>query len=118
LNEKVDAAFVRSTDAKTLADVILALPKNTPPATAGGEDYSKEKHGWFDGYYWGSSKDDERSGFLVGYLSCGNTLNTSMARIDEYRGEIDSWYDGHPSSNAKIADVIAEVRTRRRMAHP
>jgi hypothetical protein len=108
--EQVDVAFAQDTAGRTLAEVLLALPKKSPPRAPGGEDYSKEKHGWFDGDYWGSAKDDERSGFLIGYLSCGNTLPVSISRINEYRDTIDLWYDKHPSSNAKIANVIAKIR--------
>ena len=110
MDEKVDAGFAQNPAGTTLADILLALPKKSPPPSPGGEDYSKEKHGWFDGYYWGSASDDERYGFLVGYLSCGNGLTASTARVKEYRDQIDSWYEKHPSSNAKIADVIARVR--------
>lgn len=109
LSSKVDAALAQGGADKTLADALRALPKESGPATSGGEDYSKEKHGWFDGYYWGSASDEERSGFLVGYLSCGNVLAVSVERVKTYRKQIDSWYERHPSSNAKIADVLSRV---------
>lgn len=112
LTAKVDAALGQSGPNKTVANALLALPKESSPAAPGGEDYSKEKHGWFDGYYWGSASDDERYGFLIGYLSCGNGLTVSTERVKAYRNQIDSWYERHPSSNAKIADVLASVRQR------
>ena len=110
MDEKVDAAFAQSAGGTTLADILLALPKESPPPSRGGEDYSKEKHGWFDGYYWGSASDDERYGFLAGYLSCGDVVAVSVDQVKTYRKQIDSWYDRHPSSNAKIANVLAHVR--------
>jgi hypothetical protein len=50
LNQKADAAFTKSTANKTLANVLLGLPEESGAMAPGGEDYSKEKHGWFDGY--------------------------------------------------------------------
>jgi hypothetical protein len=113
LTAKVDAVLRQGVPNKTLADALRALPKESQAAASGGEDYSKEKHGWFDGYYWGSTSAAEQHGFLVGYLSCGNVLPISTERVEQYRKQIDSWYEQHPSSNAKIADVLAHVRQHR-----
>jgi len=110
LTAKVDAVLGQSGSNKTVANALLVLLPESGPAAPGGGDYSKEKHGWFDGYYWGSAADDERYGFLVGYLSCGTDLTVSTERVKGYRDQIDSWYERHPSSNAKIADVLARVR--------
>jgi hypothetical protein len=110
LDQDIDAAFAQSSGNETLASVLLRLPKESGPGTPGGEDYSKEKHGWFDGYYWGSASVDEQIGFLIGYLSCGNKLPTPVEHVKKYRDEIDSWYGKHPSSNAKIADVVTTIR--------
>jgi hypothetical protein len=112
MDERTDAAMAQAGEKETLASVLQRIPKVSTPEASGGEDYSKERHGWFDGYYWGSAPDKERYGFLVGYLSCGDTLRASGDHVKEYRKQIDDWYDQHPSSNEKVADVLARVRHR------
>src|SRR5947209_12511232 len=54
-----------------LETVMRGLVKSGRKIQPGGEDFSKEKHGWFNGPYWeaGPSEDEEK-GFVLGYVSC------------------------------------------------
>lgn len=118
LDQRVDAAFAGANSRGTLADVLmdLRLYSNSPRSTPGGESYP-EKHGYFDEYYWIQSAEDERTGFLIGYLSCGRELRVPMSQVEKLQQQIESWYESHQAPpdakegrNEKIADVIAQIR--------
>jgi len=124
MDRRVDAAFVRETGHRTLADILMdsALYKNSPKTTPGGETYP-EKHGYFDEYYWIQSAYDEQTSFLIGYLSCGRELHLSMTQVEKLQEQVESWYESHEAPpnakearNEKIADVIAAIRKQNHLS--
>lgn len=116
--------------------VASVLPKfgdrlgEKPPR--GGEEW-REKHGYFDGSYWGQAFGDggagtaHQRGFVEGYLSCNQRLGVSRrpsfsAQPEMYVRRISQWYhfdsttgDMDPArEEAKIADVLLRFRDRKR----
>lgn len=84
-----------------------------------GESYSEE-HGIFDGEYWRQLLDDERRGFIEGYMACQKEYGKPAASFSRktrwYVAQISGWYGiraDDPSeinekrSLRKIADVLS-----------
>jgi hypothetical protein len=80
----------------------------------GGEDYSREKHGIFDGDYWGSANTRQQRGFLIGYLACRNRHYAipSDAVLSSEHKRIMDWYSRKGADlDTKIADLLPRRST-------
>jgi hypothetical protein len=104
---------------KPVATVLVQVSsRGIPPKSGEGETYS-EKHGIFDGEYWRQLSDDERLGFIEGYVACQKQYNKPAASFSHearwYVAQISGWYGiraDDPSeisekrSSKKIADAL------------
>ncbi len=104
---------------KPVATVLVQLSsQGSPQKPKDGESYS-EKHGIFDGEYWRQLLDDERLGFVEGYMVCQKQYKKPAASLSHeakwYVAQISKWYGIQPNdpseinekrSSKKIADVL------------
>jgi hypothetical protein len=114
--------FYRENASNLMKPVITVLLQITlqerPQKRKDGEVFS-EKHGIFDGEYWRQIMDEERLGFIEGYLACQKQYNKPAASFSReaqwYVTQISNWYGiraDNPSeinekrSSKKIADVL------------
>jgi hypothetical protein len=107
--EEISMFYKRKPLDTRIAQVLLSLPKSPQKPRAGGEDYSKEKHGYFDGQYWGTSTVEQQNGFVTGYLSCRTGIVPRKGLVNETVQRISKWYETHSSSSEwdkKVAEIL------------
>jgi len=108
-----------TSELKTPVVTVLAqfgsTEKLKPPP--GGESYPG-KYGMFDGEYWRKSFDDERLGFITGYIACQREFKKPEAsfsrEVQWYVDQISKWYGIQPDDPSEIntersLDKIADV---------
>jgi hypothetical protein len=122
LSDKI-TAFYRTKQVSTpLIQVLHSFPRNQAQAEGQGEDYSSEKHGYFDGLYWKSAASDQQSGFVLGYVSCRTDRLPTATEVSRLVRGIEDFYDNDPSPSAedkKIADLVSDaLRLSPRPANP
>ncbi len=121
LKEKVNDFYRNGSLKKPIQEVLLNLSNIPKSSRTGGEDYSKEKHGIFDGQYWGSASVEQQNGFVEGYLSCIEcSLSHSESAATIVAG-VSRWYETHTSSSAwdkKVADIIQKVVQKKDAINP
>lgn len=115
--------------ALALATVADKLGEKAP---SGGEAW-RDQHSYFDGTYWrqtfATGGVEAQRGFVEGYLACDEQGRHSgqvgtQSTASDYVTQINRWYKFDPESGdveptrekAKIADVLAKVRTSKKAA--
>ena len=95
----------------------LVSTSRATPSPAGGEVW-KNPHGYYNGLWWRQGSDNERLGFLEGYLWC---LHTCVERPAEayskpagyYVDKIDSYIQRFPRGNDEpIATILSRFRDK------
>lgn len=130
----VSKYFVENTTRanQAVASALSAVAdKSEEKAPRGGEIWM-ERHSYFDGTYWrqafATGGLEAQRGFVEGYLACdeqvaNNRNPASSIPPSELVARINRWYQFDPETGdvettrekAKIADVLARVRSATRM---
>jgi hypothetical protein len=113
-NEKINNFYQRNSQETPIKQVLLSIPKELAQQSAGGEDYSNEKHGYFDGTYWIQSNFEQQKGFILGYLTCVDDNVPRKDLVTRRVQQISKWYKTHYTQkqlNKKIPEVLQIVST-------
>jgi len=101
-----------STDVPELVIRLLRTLKSSVHQLPGGEVWN-EPHGFLDGQYWNESTENERTGFLEGYIKCYENY-TRRPRVrfsrtaSEYSELLTRYFEnpGADHTDEKIAHVL------------
>jgi len=115
-------AYYRSHSENANAAVGLVLETidrtaKSRPLPKGGEIW-KEPHGYYDGQFWREASENERLGYLEGYLLCySKMMNGARVKFSDtpskYRTLINEYVESHPKSDdEKLAYILYRFRDR------
>ncbi len=123
LREKITQYYLAHPSNKhsTVMDVwqklTSAIPRKPKKATKGGDAW-KNPHWYLNGGWWRQVPDEERKGFLEGYLLCMlervNPPTEEYSRsISFYAEKIDAHIQAHPKANDDpVAIILSRFRDR------